>query len=257
MSESLTTSEVVRVIEKLESYINELQIIPAPAFYRSKVLLALLSKSFTMSRAVCALVDAGYAAEAFGLSRTLVEIFLTVRYFTNDENQTEKRATLYVEYIAKTQEALRRSIDKFFPEWSASLKSREGMEEKMAKNYKNAHSWGEVIRAMALEKDNYEADSAGEPIDQAFDYEFIYPQASFYVHATIHSLTTHMTENGEPFRIRANSLRDVRVNQAVFNALAFPAKTVVCAFRGLREDPPQDILDEMYRLMALSARSGT
>jgi Family of unknown function (DUF5677) len=248
MSESLTTSEVVHMIERLESYINDLQIIPATAFYRSKVLLTLLSKSFTVSRAVCALVDAGYTAEAFGLSRTLIEIFIAMRYITNAEDQTERHATLYVEYIAKTQEALLQSAAKFFPGVLVNTTRRGEMEE-MTKNYKSAHRWGEVIRAMALEKDNYETNGMGQPIDQAFDYEFIYPQASFYVHATIQSLVTHMTENGEPFRIRANRLRDVRVDKAVFNALVFPAKTVVSAFRGLREDPPQNILDEMYSLM--------
>jgi len=259
MSESLTTADVVRLIGKLESYINELRIIPATSFYRSKVLLALLSKCFTMSRAVCALVDAGFAAEAFGLSRTLIEVFLTVRYFTNDEYQAEKRATRYVEYIAKTQQTLLQSAAKFFPEVLVSLKRRDEMQE-MAENYKNPHSWGDerhLIRAMALEKDAYEVDAVGEPIDQAFDYEFIYPQASFYVHATIHSLVNHMTENGEPFEIRANRLADVRANQAVFNALAFPAKTVVCAFRGLKTEHRQEILDEMYHFMALSSRHGT
>jgi len=57
MSGSLTlnTAEVARLFEKLESFINDMQIIPETSFYRSKVLLALLSKSFTTSRAVCVL----------------------------------------------------------------------------------------------------------------------------------------------------------------------------------------------------------
>src|SRR5208283_1831458 len=150
---SPTTTEVVRMMERLESFINDLRIIPETGLYQSKVLLALLSKSFTTSRAVCALVDAGYPAEAFGLSRTLIEVFLTVRYITNDANRSEALATLYVEYIAKTQEQLVRSADKFFADTPLDLQRREEMEE-MAKNYRNPHSWTNVrgaIKLMAME----------------------------------------------------------------------------------------------------------
>jgi hypothetical protein len=44
-----TTKEVLRQVTSLEAHINKLEVIPATALYRSKVLLALLSKAFTVS----------------------------------------------------------------------------------------------------------------------------------------------------------------------------------------------------------------
>jgi Family of unknown function (DUF5677) len=89
------TKEILQFLQKLEDSINDAGYIPATALYRSKVLLGLVSKVLTTSRAVCCLVDAGFHGEAFGLSRTLTEIFLSVRYITND--QTEARAGLYAD----------------------------------------------------------------------------------------------------------------------------------------------------------------
>ena len=159
MPTQLSTCEVISLIEKLERFLNEEKFIPATSFFRSKVLLSLMSKALTTGRAVCALVDAGFYGEAFGLSRTLIDIFLTVRYISNKD--TEKRAKEYVEYIAKTQEELIRLSHKHFPEKVDHPKLGEKFSE-LAKAYRSAHRWTEArIREMALEPDSYEVDSQG------------------------------------------------------------------------------------------------
>jgi hypothetical protein len=113
MSNDPSTSDILPIIENLEKFINELEIIPATRYFTSKVLLSLLSKSLTCGRAVCALVDAGFDGEAFGLSRTLVEIFLNVRHITNAD--TEARAKKYAQYTAKTQQELIRVASIHYP----------------------------------------------------------------------------------------------------------------------------------------------
>jgi hypothetical protein len=244
-----SSNDVIAVVQRLEAFLNESEYIPATNFHRSKVLLALLSKALTMGRAICTLVDAGFAGEAFGLSRTLIEIFLTIRYISNKD--AEKRAKEYVEYVAKTQEYVLRMAAKHLP--GKVLPQLDQRFVEMAKQYPSPHSWfqshGGHVKAMAMEPDTYEVDGQGNPITQDFDYEHVYSQTSHFVHATIISLMGHGVNAGEQFRVRANiSQQADRGNQALFNVLVFISKSFVCAFRGLQDNQPADILEEMRAL---------
>lgn len=248
--------EILQLIQKLEEYINDSGYIPATAYFRSKVLLGLVSKLLTTSRAVCCLVDAGFYGEAFGLSRTLIEIFLTVRYVTNDD--TEARAQLYAEYIAKTQvKLIELSAKHFSPNHYGPTDL--GKFKALAENYKNPLSWVGVrghIKQMAIELDKYEVDASGQPITHEFDYEFVYWQTSFYTHATIQSLLDHGSPPGEPFRIRRNIGADIhRGHEALFNVVAFLCKTFVCAFRGLRDEQPEELLRQGFSLLKSYAKA--
>ena len=108
-----TQREVLAQIKKLEKFINHWQMIPATGVLRNRVILALLSKALTVSRAICALVKAGFYAEAFGMSRTLIDIFFCVRYMSNKD--TEARVTTYAEYAARIQKEWVNIGQKYFP----------------------------------------------------------------------------------------------------------------------------------------------
>jgi hypothetical protein len=109
---------------------------------------------------------------------------------------------------------------------------------------------------MAMEPDTYEVDGQGNPITQDFDYEYVYSQTSHFVHATIISLMGHGVNAGEQFRVRANiSQQADRGNQALFNVLVFISKAFVCAFRGLQDDQPEDILQEISAIASAYAAS--
>ena len=218
--------------------------------------MALLSKALTTGRAVCALVDAGFAGEAFGLSRTLIELFLTIRYISNRD--TEKRSKEYVEYVAKSQEYVIAVAAKHLP--GKVLPPLEPQFVEMAKKYRRPHSWSQLhgghVKAMAMEPDAYEVDAQGTPIVQDFDYEHVYSQTSHFVHATIISLLGHGVSAGEQFRVRANIWQQTdRGNQALFNVLVFISKGFVCAFRGLQDDQPDEILQEINAMTSAFAAS--
>jgi hypothetical protein len=57
---SPNTKLVLKEIRRLERHLNNLKIIPATRLYRSAVILPLLSKVLTVSRAICVLIDAGF-----------------------------------------------------------------------------------------------------------------------------------------------------------------------------------------------------
>ena len=144
-------------IEKLEEFINDSEFCPAARFYRSNVLLALISKALTLGRAVCVLVQAGFPGEAFSLSRTLVEVFFNVRYISN--KNTEGRAKKYAGYFTKTHESWTSIIQKHYPEKKGM--PMPGFHERameMAKEYKSPHNWtglGGQVKEMALESKTF------------------------------------------------------------------------------------------------------
>jgi len=94
--------QVRSLVSQLEDFVNRSDIIPAVRRYRTIVVLGLLSKALTVARAVCCLVENGFPAEAFGLTRTLIDIYLTLRYISNAD--TEVRAERYARFFEKNQE---------------------------------------------------------------------------------------------------------------------------------------------------------
>src|SRR5712671_4035243 len=73
--------------------VNAARIFPPRNGYRYMVALALYSKCLTVAEATLLLVDAGFSDEAFGMTRTLIDIFITLHYIANKD--TDGRAQRY------------------------------------------------------------------------------------------------------------------------------------------------------------------
>jgi|SRR5579884_283688 len=170
-----STQQILTKIEELEYYLNELKMIPATHRYRNAVILALLSKALMVSRAICALVDAGFPAEAFATSRTLIEIYFCVRYISNKE--TEARAETYANYHARVRQEWQAIIMKYYPNKTpAEIRLDADVLEK-AKAFKSKAHWtghGGQARMMALEEDPFEEDPQGQSEKSEFDYDALY-----------------------------------------------------------------------------------
>ena len=100
-------------IEKLERFIDDAAFIPATQQHRGQIILALFSKTLTAGRAICALVREGFGEEAFGIGRTLIDIYLVVRYIANKD--TEARAERFAMFFTKDQEGWQKVIPKILP----------------------------------------------------------------------------------------------------------------------------------------------
>lgn len=249
-------AQVIPLIGKLETFINEEQYLPATRHYRGIVILALVSKTLTVGRAVCTLVETGFPAEAFGLSRTLVEIFLTVRYMGNSE--TEIRTKRFAEYFAKAHEGWIKIIQKYYPATAVPNSAEHQTYLDIARSYPLANEWTGIrgqIRQMAIEPDAFEVDASRKPINFEFDYEVIYKWTSYFVHATVSCLESHCTEDGEIFRVHARKELDQnRGHDALFNVVAYLHKTIVAAYRAMRQDQPEEILTELHNLLTSYAK---
>jgi uncharacterized protein DUF5677 len=251
MDKTLTVTSVRTLIEKLEKYINDSAFIPASSQYRGIVILGLLSKALTVGRAVCLLVEADFHGEAFGLSRTLMDLFFAIRYISNKD--TQARAKRFAEFYAKDHEGWTKIIAKFYPTTAIRNSAFHEDSLEIARNYKNAHQWtglGDQTRQMALEDDSYERSPSGTPANCEFDYEALYKWTSFYVHGTVSSLDAHFVEARDAFRVRARiQLEQNLGSDALFNVVAFLHKSFISAFRALGYEPPEDILAETHQQM--------
>ena len=194
--------ETLDSIQKLENFIDESRFVPAMADYRGTIVLALLSKSFTVGRAVCALVEAGFSDEAFGLTRTLIDIYFIVRYISNKD--TEARAQRFAEFYLKNHESWTQVVGKFYPRITPLNSEFHKMALEVAKNYKSPHEWSgeeQKTRSLAVEPDSYEFDESGNGTTAEFDYEVMFKWTSHYVHSTVSCLGRHLAERGDcPYR---------------------------------------------------------
>jgi hypothetical protein len=244
--------EVLEQIQKLEQFLNDWKMIPATMALRNQVLLALLSKMLTVARATCVLVESDFPAEAFGLSRTLIDIFFSVRYISN--NQTEARATTFVEYRDKIRKEFLEVHNRFFPNKHMDATSALGAAVvQIAEKFKSRGHWtghGGQAKMMALEPDENEKDELGEPLTGVVDYDAFYFWTSHFAHGTIKALDAHGVVPGDVFTVRCNPKRDSEYGRlALFNVLVYLNKTFIHACRAMREEQPDSILQDIFKLM--------
>lgn len=99
-------------IEKVQAYITEaskqinaLSIIPrrVSIYTFDTVALEIISKAFSLSNACLTLLAAGFPDEALGLSRSLVECSLTLRYLTVEPDTQESKTQRFAEYDERSQ----------------------------------------------------------------------------------------------------------------------------------------------------------
>ncbi len=245
MRSGVNTKSVLKEIRKLERHLNKQGIIPATHSFRTAVILPLLSKSLTLGRAICALIDAGFPAEAFAMSRTLIEIFFCVRYITNKD--TENRARTYVKYHARVRLEWKSIIEKYLPNSAPNLRTLDPLVLETAKEFKNKAHWtggGGQAKLMALEEDTVEVDELGQPFKSEFDYEALYFWTSHYVHATVEGIHGHSCAPGEIFKVRARSWEDKECgDHALLNTLVFLCKMFIHACRSMNEEQPPALQD--------------
>src|SRR6266478_1273380 len=89
--------QVSKVLVALTKEIDDSLFCPRVSHYSDRVFLGLLSKAISLAHAVCQLVKVGLYGEAFGLTRSLVESFLLVKFISNKDH--ERRAKSYLDFF--------------------------------------------------------------------------------------------------------------------------------------------------------------
>lgn len=231
--------------------VNSARYYPPLNAYRYTVALALFSKCLTVAEATLALLDAGFSDEAFGMTRTLVDIYITLRYIANQD--TEERAQLYYRFVAKDIHGWTDVIKDYWPQLLPPMDPRIVAE---ASQYRSPHSWsGKNAKEMALEPDTFENDPAtGKPMVHDFPYRVIYRWTSHFVHPTIVALKNHVVRPGnDNFVVRGMNEEDL-AHLAVFNVAAYVSMTMVSFYRCMGDPQPDRVGTWSGALMAHLAR---
>src|ERR1035437_10615374 len=85
------TEHLRKFLNYAKRLVNEACIYPPITAHRYLVALALYSKCLTVAEAVLLLIEAGFGDEAFGMTRTLTDIYFTLRYIANKD--TDRKST--------------------------------------------------------------------------------------------------------------------------------------------------------------------
>jgi hypothetical protein len=251
---SCTTNEVEHIrkfVAFVKTSVNNAWYYPPLRAYRYMVALALYSKCITVAEATIALLDSGFADEAFGLTRTLVDIFITLRYISNHD--TEERARLYYEFFTKDTEGWGKVIETYWPQSSHALDPKT---KRVAANYRSPHRWsGRHVRDMALEPDTHEIDPAtGQAVIHDFAYRVIYRWTSHYVHPTIVALEGHLVQAGRDNFIVHSGRTKSMASLAVFNVAFYVCNNMVCFYRCMGDPQPQRVANWAGALLRHLAR---
>jgi hypothetical protein len=274
-------SELKLLIRKIKAFFNKKRYHARRHVFIDQVVLAHVSKSLKVAEAVMSLVDAGFADEAFGLSRTMVEIALNLRFITN--RYSERRAKRFADYIARWKlELERRTLKHMYKkdEKGNDVRDKQGRKiplytkqqlrtmmkhyrsyAQVARKYPNRTSWTQTKNRkasgggawmMAYEPDTHEF-IEGSPFKWEFDYDWIYFWTSQYVHATAISVDAHAVWRGEPFCIKGSQKTQPTAGLAIFNAGIYLWKILVMAFRAIGHPFDASISDPLWKfLVALS-----
>lgn len=129
------TEHLRKFLNYAKRLVNDACIYPPITAHRYLVALALYSKCLTVAEATLVLINAGFGDEAFGMTRTLIDIYFTLRYIANKD--TDNRARLYWEFFAKDRENWTDIIKNYFPQLSPSPNP---ITARIAANYPSPHS---------------------------------------------------------------------------------------------------------------------
>jgi hypothetical protein len=226
---------VRKFLSCVKGHVNRKAYYPPVDSHRYLVALALYSKCITVAEASLVLLSAGFSDEAFGMTRTLLDIFFTLRYIANRD--TDERARLYVEFAAKDKVVWSELFKTYWPHIPQPSLSVHTL--RIASRFPSPHRWsGKSIKDMALEPDTVEVDANARPVIPDFAGRGIYRWASHYVHPTIPALSNHLVQAGQDVFVVRSGHGDDMTHLATFNAASGVAHTMIYFYRCMGDEQP-------------------
>ncbi len=195
----------------------------------SLVCFMYLSKAFHVHEAVLVLCKAGFGSEAYALSRVLVEMWVAVRWITNQDQND--RAKQYGFFVAKRKQYWAQIIKKYdptSPQSDEAVKYAEKLYGKYAAQYSSFTFWANVpvnLKGMASEPEILQRSSMAEKA-VLWDYEVPYSMASDHVHATASALDSLVPVIGSPYK-PSRIVDPNLIDNATFTATAWLFKIVL------------------------------
>lgn len=244
---------VSQLMTATRAFLNGLELIPRETSATDAILLALVSKSVVLTEAIVCLISNGFADEAFGLSRTSVELQLTIRYLTN--NDTISRCRRYFLYYAKDKSEWFRLINRYYPGLNPKKRSDAKELEQLASAYRSPHKWAECpngVKDFASEPDSFEKRDDGSPLDELFYYEVLYKWMSHYVHVTEPCIDpAHITFPGDRFKVYPGVGRSSLGNNALRTSFLSVNLNLIRVFRYFNMTYPESLQSKYEQVVRM------
>ena len=252
-------------VQSIKRHMNRKRYQPRRNVFSDMVALGLISKAVRVAEAGICLIDAGLPEEAFGLSRTLVEIALSTRFIAN--RYSERRARRFAFYGAKWKMLMMRrllglenpdgspkhtkkELRKLMPDYKLMVKLARRFPQTPSAHWsqprhgKKSTSW-----TLAMEADGQNR-VEGKRANWAFDYEWIYAWTSQYAHATAACMESHLTAPKEVFRVHISPDRSRGIDStAAFNIVLYLHKIMNKAFIVLGESFPTKLSEPLENIL--------
>lgn len=248
---------VRRFVRRTKIALNNRGYYPRKGSYTDSVLLAIFSKSIRVSESICSLLEAGFDEEAFGMTRTLLDLLFNIRYIVNRD--TENRAKLFYNFFSRNTVHWEYVVSEFYAPGAITLPPLNPKISDLAKTYKDPHRWagpGMTAQKIAMEPDTDELDSSGHEITFKFQYEVLFRWTSHFIHPSVIALYSHLIEPGsERFKVHAHKDLDMNFEEmALDNIVASLGQITTQFFRGMRDDDKSHLGTYAFRLLEALAK---
>jgi len=203
-----------------EAFVAE-EIYVAAAVATSFVPFAHLTKAFQVHEAVLTLCRARFGSEAFALSRILLEMYITLRWITNQDQS--KRAEDFAFFVAKRKEYIAKTFADYRPGSAVGadvIRFVENTYKEYADRYDSFKFWSNKpnnLRQLAEEKEILISGLVAPDDDALMLYELPYSDASDFVHVTAVALDEVFPATGTPY-LASRATEPKRIFDALFHA---------------------------------------
>jgi hypothetical protein len=242
-------------VSTLEKIVSRAAIYPRDANKVAFDSMALqsISKGFALARSVLLLIEKGFPDEAYGLSRSLVELCAGLRYITvdPDPNEKEKRTREFIYYDETEQNywliqsRLYLSDPVLLHEIESSQLAKDldakKLDPKAAYRHWSRYDRGFIPQVMKLD---HPLDGATNPLRQRnMAYASDYHGTSAYVHCSQRGLNNYFHDPAWTYRVdkRRSTRVDDTAQKALFIVCEYLHQILCYAFFGLNVDRPQVI----------------
>ena len=233
---------------KLKKALKEEEIYVSTGSSTSVVPFCHLTKAFQTHAAVLTLCKAGFGSEAFALSRLILEMSMTLRWITNQDQV--KRSDSFAFFEAKRKLYFATIFMKYNPSnvaFAGAIQWVENLYKQYADKYASFKFWSNTpnnLRAMAAEPEVLYGPLLS-PLDDLWHYDIPYSMASDHIHCTAVSMVASFPPINGPYEVtQANEPK--LILDAAFSATQWLFSIVVrvdtCRTLGIRTQ-----IDKAYK----------
>jgi hypothetical protein len=243
--------KVSRFVRTAESEINRLGIYPrSPWMYPFDIVsLATVSKAIALSKACLKLLNTGLPDEAFGLSRSIVECAINLRFMTAEWEPLDTRVRNYVKHHLADKAFWAHHCLELFAGKPEEKEIREYMDaEGIVPDTKPAsrHWSGEKGFVRGTMIIDHPLDGSITTERKKISYAADYFQTSTFVHCSLPAVDNYFVEEATPFQVSTSTNLHETSRSTLFTVFLYLQSTIIYALFGMNTDRPPK-LDKIFQ----------